>query len=103
MRYERVALGVRCGDLGELRRVHLPAMYQGEEVTRGDVLEMACEAYGNWYPPIPAEMERFAALVAAHVRDECVKLCEGKPDARACAEAIKRLGRARDWEKPSAA
>lgn len=68
---------------------------------------MACEAYGRWYPPIPVEMEHFAALVAAHIRNECAKLCEGESDAlasaewnkacAACVAAIRSLG------KPSAA
>ncbi len=77
---------------------------QEPDVTRGDVVHMACEAYGKWYPPIPAEMERFAALVAAHVRDRCVEICEGKINAIedkawndacvACAETIKSMGKA---------
>jgi len=45
----------------------------------GDIMRMAREAEIpgswdlNWFDPY---LERFAALVAAHEREECAKLCE---------------------------
>ena len=47
----------------------------------------------------PDVLERFAALVAAHEREECAKVCEdmdhnGVMIAADCAEAIRARGRA---------
>jgi hypothetical protein len=42
-------------------------------MTRDDIIRMAREAYGDWFPntPPPQELERFAALVAAAEREAC--------------------------------
>ena len=46
-------------------------------MTREDIIRMARAAYGDWYPnTVPHELERFAALVAAHEREACAKVCE---------------------------
>ena len=44
--------------------------------------------------PYP-ELERFAALVAAHEREACAKVCDGWPDydVQGLAEAIRARGR----------
>jgi len=48
-------------------------------MTREDIIRMAREAEIpgswdlNWFDPY---LERFAALVAAHEREECAKFCE---------------------------
>lgn len=70
-------------------------------MTREDIIRMAREAYGDWYPnAVPPELERFATLVAAAEREACARVCEdqirtylkngerwlkgvnGRPDAR---------------------
>ena len=68
-------------------------------MTREDIIRMAREAYGDWYPhAVPHELERFAALVAAHEREACAKVCERLPaqqdrDVRdECAAAIRKRG-----------
>lgn len=72
-------------------------------MTKGDVIRMACEAYGNWYPPITSEMEHFANLIANAVREECAEICDKKEDVlledkkwneacRSCATAIRGQG-----------
>jgi len=48
-------------------------------VTKEDVMRMAQEAGDDWDHTLPEDkafLERFAALVAAHERKECVKVCE---------------------------
>ena len=62
-------------------------------MTRDDVLRMAMEAglySGNPRTPgtgaiIQRRIERFAALVAAHEREECAKVCD-EVEARAWAQ-----------------
>lgn len=45
-------------------------------MTRDDIIRMAREAYGDWYPhAVPHELERFAALVAAAEREACAQVC----------------------------
>lgn len=52
-------------------------------MTRDDIIRMAREAYGDWYPnAVPPELERFAALVAAAEREACAELL--KRNAEAC-------------------
>ena len=44
-------------------------------MTRDDIIRMAREAYGDWYPnAVPYELERFAALVAAAERNSILKM-----------------------------
>lgn len=68
-------------------------------MTREDIIRMALEAgidYG-----FGAELERFAALVAAAEREACAKLClEEAPslDGQLCADAIRDAIRARGGE-----
>jgi hypothetical protein len=40
-------------------------------MTRDEIVRMAREVYGDWFPnvPIPSELERFVALVAAAERE----------------------------------
>jgi hypothetical protein len=47
-------------------------------MTPDDIIRMAREAYGDWFPntPPPQELERFAALVAAAEREACAKVCD---------------------------
>lgn len=43
---------------------------------RDDIARIALEAGDDWYSTLPADQEfliRFAALVAAHEREECAK------------------------------
>lgn len=53
-------------------------------MTRDDIIRMAEEAGCGSIPKsngvfVPAHnIERFAALVAAHEREECAKVCEGR-------------------------
>ena len=71
-------------------------------MSREDIIRMAREAYGDWYPnAVPPELERFAALVAAHEREACAKVCEdiaNKPSnvvlgvAINCANALRARG-----------
>jgi len=70
---------------------------------REDIIRMAKEArmpyfYGTWEIVNVDGLERFAALVAAHEREECAKLCE-EVDGRIthyrapdCAVAIRARG-----------
>jgi len=71
-------------------------------VTKEDIIRMAREAEIpgswdlNWFDPY---LDRFAALVAAHEREECAKLCDYRvgiwiiPAGPAeCAAAIRRRG-----------
>ena len=49
---------------------------------REDVIRMAREAeFGEFVNMITNPLERFAALVAAHEREECAKICESYQDA----------------------
>ena len=71
---------------------------------REDIIRMAKEArmpyfYGTWEIVNVDGLERFAALVAAHEREECAKLCE-EVDGRIthyrapdCAVAIRARGK----------
>lgn len=84
-------------------------------MTRDDIIRIAREAgfeqnsLGVTYTSgaLPEFLERFAALVAAHEREECAKVCDGKVDAeyatgkvdhneigwtQACAAAIRARG-----------
>ena len=50
-------------------------------INRSDIIRMAREArmpyfYGTWEIANLDGLERFAALVAAHEREECAKFCE---------------------------
>jgi hypothetical protein len=52
-------------------------------INRSDIIRMAREArmpyfYGTWEIANLDGLERFAALVAAHEREECAKVCEDK-------------------------
>lgn len=47
------------------------------DMTRDDIIRMARQAYGDWYPnAVPPELERFAALVAAEKDREILALKE---------------------------
>jgi hypothetical protein len=76
-------------------------------MTRDDAVKMALKAgFGDhfWYTTDEDEFivtERFAALVAAHEREQCAKVCEARymgdnsredMEARRCAEAIRKRG-----------
>ena len=73
-------------------------------MTRDDIIRMAKEAgwkrvgrnpeTGPEFPVLIGNLERFAALVAAHEREECAKVCEAEGqriDASwsSCAAAIR--------------
>ena len=45
-------------------------------INRSDIIRMAREAELNAHGLVIDRLERFAALVAAHEREECAKLCE---------------------------
>lgn len=84
-------------------------------MTRDDIIRMAREAGGaditshGWISWIGTQstdfLERFAALVAAHEREECAKLCDKESEvlvhyhgcewnqAHDCAEAIRVRGK----------
>lgn len=78
-------------------------------MTRDDVVRMARESGGvcRHFGTLPdgtsefigaefsaASLERFVALVAAHEREQCAKLCEQRRGMREryCAEAIRARG-----------
>lgn len=72
-------------------------------MTRDDVLRMAKavgikgpSSYRQGYMMYssPYKLEAFAALVAAHEREECAKVCEQRRGMREryCAEAIRARG-----------
>lgn len=65
-------------------------------MNRDDIIKMAQKAYGDWYPnAVPPELERFAALVAAHEREACARICfQEAPsiDGQLIAEAIRARG-----------
>ena len=79
-------------------------------MTREDIICMAREAYGDWYPnAVPTELERFAALAAEwgakQEREACAKVCDAEVvrldmtgESRAaivagiCAAAIRKRG-----------
>lgn len=67
-------------------------------MNREDIIRMAAEVWnsGSFFPiPSSDDIERFAALVAAHEREACAKLClEEAPslDGQLCAEAIRARG-----------
>ena len=67
-------------------------------MNRETVIALAQEAHGpitdRWWDMDVAALERFAALVAAHEREECAKVCEAEGqriDASwsSCAAAIR--------------
>ena len=74
-------------------------------MTREDIIRMAREVadkdkvdpYLNEFVVLtPEELERFAALVAAHEREACAKVClEEAPslDGQLCADAIRARGK----------
>jgi hypothetical protein len=46
-------------------------------MTREDIIRMAREAYGDWYPnAVSHELERFANLVATHEREACAQILD---------------------------
>ncbi len=64
---------------------------------RDDIIKMAREAGFNPVSYTGANLElfeRFAALVAAHEREACAKVCETfyNHEAKDCAEAIRARG-----------
>ena len=69
-------------------------------MTRDDINRMAREAGLGWVDA-DAQLERFAALVAAAEREACAKVCESRymgdnnredMEARRCAVAIRTRG-----------
>jgi hypothetical protein len=69
-------------------------------MTREDIMRMAKEVWSAGYVH-ERSLERFAALVAAHEREACAKVCEARymgdnsredMEARRCAEAIRKRG-----------
>ena len=71
-------------------------------MTRDDIIRMFEKANG-WSPKgfenTLEDLERFAALIAAHEREACAKLCDeiddGREDLSAeCAAAIRAKGQA---------
>jgi len=73
-------------------------------MTRDDIIEMAkksCDSdkvdawHNGFWTLTQEELERFAALVAAHEREACAKVClEEAPslDGQLCAAAIRARG-----------
>jgi hypothetical protein len=70
-------------------------------VNRDDIIKMAREAgatvssFHGRFVMYPDDIERFAALVAAHEREACAKVClEEAPslDGQLCAAAIRARG-----------
>ena len=64
-------------------------------MTKDDIIRMAREAeFGEFVNMITNPLERFAALVAAHEREECAKVCEepGWNAANWCAKHIRARG-----------
>jgi hypothetical protein len=66
-------------------------------MTRDDIIKMAREAGFNPVSYTGANLElfeRFAALVAAHEREACARVCETfyNHEAKDCAEAIRARG-----------
>jgi hypothetical protein len=75
---------------------------------REDIIKMALEAHGpitgKWWDMDVAALKRFAALVAAHEREQCAKVCEAQyaglnslwsyqiGAAKSCAAAIRARG-----------
>ena len=69
---------------------------------RDDIIKMAKEAGIEFYPSptndvrfcLFKNLERFAALVAAHEREACAKVCETfyNHEAKDCAAAIRARG-----------
>jgi hypothetical protein len=85
----------------------------GGVMTRDDIIRMSQEAgfeiEKTLYGPVPCvdgrgiddRLERFAALVAAHEREACARVCEARhmgdnnredAEARRCAAAIRARG-----------
>ena len=70
-------------------------------MTQKDIIRMAREArmpyfYGTWEIANLDGLERFAALVAAHEREECAKVCEDSVEYAAdeLARQIRAKGKA---------
>jgi len=67
-------------------------------MTQDDIIRMAREAELNAHGLVIDRLERFAALVAAHEREECAKVCDEVGDrdtdthAYDCAAAIRARG-----------
>lgn len=65
-------------------------------MTRDEVIRLAelANMTGLEQSGILENFERFAALVAAHEREECAKVCEtlNGTSSRRCAEAIRERG-----------
>jgi hypothetical protein len=68
-------------------------------MNKEDIIRMAREVHDG-VVFMPEDLERFAALVAAHEREECAKVCDARLaltrqhgsediEARACAAAIR--------------
>jgi hypothetical protein len=79
----------------------------GGVMTRDDIIRMALEAGGctpewdDFWELHEDALERFAALVAAHEREACARVCEARhmgdnnredAEARRCAAAIRARG-----------
>jgi len=59
-------------------------------MTRDDIIRMAREAYGDWYPnAVPHELERFASLIADAEREACATIIQraGLPSIAAAIRA----------------
>jgi hypothetical protein len=68
-------------------------------MNREQIIKLAREAGLNMYPDwldgaLPDSVERFAALVAAHEREECAKVCESKRDLKEEVNAAIRVANA---------
>ena len=66
-------------------------------MTQKDIIRMAREArmpyfYGTWEIANLDGLERFAALVAAHEREECAKVAENGLIGHTIAKAIRARG-----------
>ena len=63
---------------------------------KDDIIKMAQEAgfATSWTEAAGEALERFAALVAAHEREACAKVCETfyNHEAKDCADAIRARG-----------
>ena len=67
-------------------------------MTKDDIIRLAREAELNAHGLVIDRLARFAALVAAHEREECAKVCEARymgdnnredMEAKRCAAAIR--------------
>ncbi len=63
-------------------------------MTRDEVIALAREA-AFYTPVMEGELMRFAALVAAHEREECAKVCDDWPNGRDDVDSIAAAIRSR--------